>query len=637
MTVRSADHGGHALRVVAFGTYQADSHPRVRVLIEGLRAAGHEVIEINEPLGLSTAARVAMLQKPWTVPVLLVKLVRRWARLWQRGRSVGLSQAPDAVLVGYLGHFDVHLARRVFRGTPIVLDHLVFAAGTALDRGTKQGLMTRALGLLDRAALSAAEVIVLDTTEHRAAVPVGLTDRAVVVPVGADAAWFSAGEHAAQEPAASEPVKVVFYGLYTPLQGTVVIGRALHALADLGLDRSRISVTMIGAGQDLAATKAAAGPDAPVQWQGWVAPVDLPNVVAAHHVALGIFGTTVKGRNVVPNKVYQAAAAGCAIITSDTPPQRRTMAGAAEFVPAGDSDALAEALARLVGDRDLLAARRRQVRELAIRSFAASAVVAELSDRLSSVQTNSDTTAHAPAAPLTPRAALRWPLIKRAMKQTRPATTLEIGCGGGSMGARLVALTPSFTAVEPDVASFHVATGRIGARGGTVLNCTSDDLADGRTFDMVCAFEVLEHLEDDAGALEKWAAKVRLGGHLVLSVPAWQHMFGKWDTAVGHYRRYSPDDLANKLRAAGFEPVKVGLYGWPLAFLLEAIRNRVADGSAQLEDSAAEQTAHSGRWLQPSKRLSEIAITVGIFPFQVLQRLVPSKGNGIVSLARRVR
>ena len=130
---------------------------------------------------------------------------------------------------------------------------------------------------------------------------------------------------------------------------------------------------------------------------------------------------------------------------------------------------------------------------------------------------------------------------------------------------------------------------------------------------MVCAFEVLEHLEDDAGALASWAPKVRLGGHLVLSVPAWQDMFGPWDKAVGHFRRYSPDELADKLRAAGFEPVRIGLYGWPLAFALEAIRNRVADGSPQQEDSAAEQTAHSGRWLQPTKRVSDIVITVGVY------------------------
>ena len=240
-----------------------------------------------------------------------------------------------------------------------------------------------------------------------------------------------------------------------------------------------------------------------------------------------------------------------------------------------------------------------------------------------------------PVAPLTTRAALRWPLIRQGMKLTRPITTLEIGAGQGAMGARLALPRSSFLAVHPDVASFGVAKERIEARGGRVRNCLSDDLEDGKTFDMVCALEVLEHLEDDKAALASWAQRVRPGVHLVLSVPAWQHMYGKWDKAVGHFRRYSPDELGNKVRAGGFEPVKIGLYGWPRAFLLEAIRNRVADGSTQREDSTAAQTAHSGHWLQP-ERFSDIVITVGILPFQMLQRLVLRKGNGIVSLARRV-
>lgn len=626
------------MRIVAFGTYQADTHPRVRVLIEGLRAHGHEVVEINEPLGLSTAQRVSMLRRPWTVPLLALALLRTWARLLRRGRAERRRARPEAVMVGYLGHFDVHLAARVFRGSPIALDHLIFAAGTALDRGAEPGLITRALQQVDRRALAAADVIVLDTDEHAARVPAELSARTVVAPVGADAQWFAAGEHAIGEPGPGEPVKVVFFGLYTPLQGALVIGRALAGLAGRGIGADRLQITMIGTGQDLTAAQQAAGPDAPATWIDWVPPAELPALVAAHHVALGIFGTTPKAAHVVPNKVYQSAAAGCAIITSDTAPQRRMLDGHAELVPAGDPKALTSALAALVEDRELLAARRRQARQLAADSFSGEAVVDDLAAKLRSVSsTKTAGRPAAPVAPLTPRAALRWPLIKRAMRQTRPATTLEIGCGQGAMGARLVGLTPSFTAVEPDVSSYGIARERIESRGGEVLNCTSDELPQDQTFDMVCAFEVLEHLEDDAAALASWAPKVRLGGHLVLSVPAWQHMFGPWDKAVGHYRRYSPDELADKLRTAGFEPVRIGLYGWPLAFLLEAIRNRVADGSPQLEDSAAEQTAHSGRWMQPTKRLSDIVITVGIFPFQVLQRLVQSKGNGIVSLARRVR
>lgn len=204
------------------------------------------------------------------------------------------------------------------------------------------------------------------------------------------------------------------------------------------------------------------------------------------------------------------------------------------------------------------------------------------------------------------------------------------------MGARIVALTPSFIALEPDVDSFDVARARIEARGGQALNCLSSDLR-GETFDMVCAFEVLEHIEDDAAALEEWRSHVRVGGHLLLSVPAWQHMFGPWDVLAGHYRRYSPDELNSLLRAAGFEPVTTELYGWPLGFIMESIRDRVAHRYDKKEDTPVAQTTHSGRVLQPSKRLTDIAITIGVFPFQLLQRLVPSKGNGIVALARRVR
>ena len=625
------------MHIVAFGTYQADTHPRVRVLIEGLRAHGHEVVEINQPLGLTTAQRVSMLRRPWTVPILVFTVLKKWSRLWRLARVENRRGRPDAVLVGYLAHFDVHLARWLFPDSPIALDHLIFAAGTALDRGAKPGLLTRALNVVDRRALSAADVIVLDTDEHAARVPPALSHRNVVAQVGADSEWFAAGEHAVADPGRADPVRVIFYGLYTPLQGAVVIGAALAQLADKGFAADRVLFTMIGSGQDLESAREAAGPDAPVCWLDWVAPGELPSVVAGHHVALGIFGTTPKAWNVVPHKVFQSAAAGCAVVTSDTAPQRRALGDSAILVPPGDVSALTSALAALIEDREMLTARREDARRHAAEEFAGRAVVSELAAKLRSVSLAKTRRRPAgPVAPLTPRAALRWPLIRRAMRETRPANTLEIGCGQGAMGARIVALTPSFTAVEPDLSSFDIARARIEMRGGEVLNCTSEELPDGQ-FDMVCAFEVLEHLEDDAGALASWAPKVRLGGHLLLSVPAWQHMFGPWDKAVGHYRRYSPDELADKLRAAGFEPVDVGLYGWPLAFALEAIRNRVADGSARIEDSPSEQTAHSGRWLQPTKRLSDVVITAGILPFQVLQRLAPGKGNGIVSLARRVR
>ena len=143
-----------------------------------------------------------------------------------------------------------------------------------------------------------------------------------------------------------------------------------------------IEVTMIGSGQDEAQTRAAAAANPAVRWLDWVPAAELPALVAEHDVCLGIFGTGDKARRVVPNKVFQGAAAGCAIVTSDTPPQRRVLADAAVLVPPGDPEALAGALRRLAGDRGEVTRLRQQSRELARQEFAAGQVVAPLLRRL---------------------------------------------------------------------------------------------------------------------------------------------------------------------------------------------------------------------------------------------------------------
>src|ERR1700729_3727937 len=119
------------MRVLLFGTYDASAHPRIAILGEGLRDSGMAVSECNAPLGLDTAARVAMLAHPWRTPALLARLARRGLTLSRQARRL---PAPDVVIVGYLGHFDVHLARLLFRRVPVVLDHLVGASDTGRDR-----------------------------------------------------------------------------------------------------------------------------------------------------------------------------------------------------------------------------------------------------------------------------------------------------------------------------------------------------------------------------------------------------------------------------------------------------------------------------------------------------------------------
>jgi len=365
------------MRLLAFGTYDARLHPRVKVLLEGLRTRGDDVIEVNVPLGMDTAARVAMLQHPWRLPMLAIRLLLCWLRLSIRGRRVARHARPDAIIVGYLGHFDVHLARLLFPKTPIALDQLIFAADTARDRGIGSGWKARLLGRLDRSAIARADIIAVDTPEHQAMAIACGAECVVVTPVGAPTAWFTAGDSRPRSDP-DQPLRVIFFGLFTPLQGAPVVGQALQLLAD----STDLQVLIVGHGQDSAATRAFTAPLPFVEWRDWVPAEELPAVVAGYDVCLGIFGNSDKALNVVPNKVYQGAAAGCAIMTSDTEPQRRTLGDAAYFLRPGDATDLAEGLRILTRERPRVRALQVAARDLANTKFRPEIVVQDLRDRL---------------------------------------------------------------------------------------------------------------------------------------------------------------------------------------------------------------------------------------------------------------
>ena len=357
------------MRVLFFGTFDARLYQRVAVLEEGFAAAGDDVVECNVPLSLPPAARVEMLRRPWRAAALPVRLAAAWRPLLRKARR---APPPDAVVVGYMGHFDVHLARRLWRGRPIVLDFLMSASETALDRGVSSPWLIDLLERLDRRALRAADIPCVDTEERAELLPPAHRRDSVVVAPGAPSAWFSA-PRAGRE----SSLEVVFFGSFTPLQGAPVIGAAIALLAG-----EPIRFTMIGRGQDYAATRNAAAANRAVEWVDWIDPDELPAAVARHDVSLGIFGTSAKALRVVPMKVFQGAAAGTAIATSDTPPQRRALADAGLFVPPGDAEALARALLALAESRERVSALREAAHRRANEAFRPATVVEPLRQRL---------------------------------------------------------------------------------------------------------------------------------------------------------------------------------------------------------------------------------------------------------------
>jgi glycosyltransferase involved in cell wall biosynthesis len=581
-----------------FGTFRTDLHPRVDVLVEGLRDNGLRVDVVNEPLPLDTAHRVAMLRHPWRLAELLLALARCWARLWVRGRRAARDR-PTAVLVGYLGHFDVHLARWVFGRRPtLVLDHLVFAEDTARDRHVTAAGRLALLRRLDHWALHRADVVVCDTEEHATRARAAGASRVVTVPVGAAEAWWRTPPRDSGEP--GDPVRVIFFGLFTPLHGTATIAEAVRGLPG----ELPFELTLVGRGQDHADTARALSGDRRVRFVDWLSEPELRAEVAAHDVVLGVFGTGDKARRVVPTKAYQGLAAGRAVVTSDTPPQRRVLGDAAVLVPPGDAPALAEALAGLCRDRDLVRELGRRGRERAADRFRPTPATADLADLLAGV-TRVPGRRRVQPPPLTLADALRWAVVEPRLARLRPRRVLEIGCGTGALGARIAAMPGvSYTGIEADAPSCRAAVVALGSSGAVLHG--SDEVAAGLPgpWDVLCAFDVLGH--DDA-VLRRWWSRTVPGGHLVLSVPA-----GRGEPAW-----YDRDRLRRVLADAGWDDVAVARYGQVAGPFLAAL------------------AARDGAPLSARGALPALAARAVVVALAAARPFLPGPATGLVAVARR--
>jgi SAM-dependent methyltransferase len=96
------------------------------------------------------------------------------------------------------------------------------------------------------------------------------------------------------------------------------------------------------------------------------------------------------------------------------------------------------------------------------------------------------------------------------------------------------------------------------------------DLSEAReaSYSAVVGLNVLEHIEDDVGALRGAARLLADGGRVVMFVPAFEFAKGRFDHAIGHYRRYTRKTLSDAFVRAGLQPESVryvnsaGLPAW---------------------------------------------------------------------------
>jgi glycosyltransferase involved in cell wall biosynthesis len=300
-----------------FGTYEA-GYDRNRVLLRGFSDNGIEVLQCHVPVWETMRYKTSALKGPLHYLRIVLKLAVAYVKL-----AVCYLRAPahDVVLVGYLGHFDVFIARALsrLRRKPLVFDAFVSLYDTAVeDRGLfgRRSALARLLRRVDRWACELSDVVLLDTNQHidYFCQELGLDQSKFQrVLVGADPAY------AVTEPDAptDERFVVLHYGKFAPLHG---MGFIIDA-ADRLRDRPDILFRIVGGGQTFDESRAHAEQLGltNIELIPWIEPNALPKAIREAHVCLGIFGDTPKASRVVPNKVYQCLAAGAAVVTGRSP------------------------------------------------------------------------------------------------------------------------------------------------------------------------------------------------------------------------------------------------------------------------------------------------------------------------------
>jgi SAM-dependent methyltransferase len=144
------------------------------------------------------------------------------------------------------------------------------------------------------------------------------------------------------------------------------------------------------------------------------------------------------------------------------------------------------------------------------------------------------------------------------------SVALDIGCGTGSNLRALGSRGLKAIGLDRSIHALALARQKIKF---SFINGDLDNLPiRPNSIGLIVAMDVLEHLEDDMKAIHELHQALQGGGILILTVPAFKFLWGIQDVVTGHKRRYSRQEIMEKLSHEGFEVLKSSYFNFFLFF-----------------------------------------------------------------------
>jgi SAM-dependent methyltransferase len=152
---------------------------------------------------------------------------------------------------------------------------------------------------------------------------------------------------------------------------------------------------------------------------------------------------------------------------------------------------------------------------------------------------------------------------------------LEIGCGTGFVLGRIHEALPAAELWGSEIfsAGLAIAAGRVPSARFLQMDARAIPFRD--HFDVIGAFDVLEHIEEDGAVLAAVHDALRPAGVLMLTVPQHPALWSPQDVHAGHVRRYTASGLRRRVEAAGFEIVRSASFVSMLLPMMFASRLRM--------------------------------------------------------------